>query len=218
MAAFGFGIGQRNTQSGPPGVWRTALRLALLALPLLVVLGLFLQSLDVFCLGLGSYLGRGGRMNLSEFLQPPREVGPGDEGAEWNGLAREITEAEQRQVPVSAKLDLNASATEVSAEYTVTGPPDLINGMARSADYRGGNFVQQVLGAVEVNGETPRLREASHDVPGGDKPAVLRLQSAGIPSRGFVSVILAPLPRRAISSSQRSRSPSTRNRCESATL
>jgi hypothetical protein len=92
-------------------------------------------------------------------------------------------------------LYINASRTEVGSEYVVTGPPALIEEMAGRAGYRTDAFVQQILGAIEVNGEALRFHEGSHDVPGQGKPATLHLLSGWAQAHGFFAVSLASPPK-----------------------
>ena len=194
-AAFDFSINPRHPETREPGLWAKAVRLAILAVLLLVVVGLFFESIGALCDSLGFYLDRGVPVHAADFLAPPREVRPANESTGWDEVAERITAVEQGQTPVSVVLYINASRTEVGSEYVVTGPPALIEEMAGRAGYRTDAFVQQILGAIEVNGEALRFHEGSHDVPGQGKPATLHLLSGWAQAHGFFAVSLASPPK-----------------------
>jgi hypothetical protein len=163
---------------------------------LIVVLGLFLQSIDSLCEGLGWYLQSGYTNGLTEFFgrTPRHSYDPRSENAMWDRLAKDITEAEKNPAPAGPTLTLNISVirNKLRCEYVLTGPSTLIDELTREGMYQTEALMQEMLGGIIVNGDAVRFQQPSAEIPGQDKPATLRLQSEGITGDYFAIDLASP--------------------------
>lgn len=184
MPATDVGLEPAPPSSASPRIWIKIVRLAVLALLLIVVLGLFLESIQYLRGGLGEYLRTGFTYTIAIFFRPiPNRPALSEyDDYTWNNLTREITEAEQKSPATAPSLTLRISGSDggLNCEYLVTGSAAFINELVRTGSYRTDALVQQMLGAVVVNGDSVRFHELSSEISGPEKPAVLHIRAAGI--------------------------------------
>ena len=97
-------------------------------------------------------------------------------------MTREITEAEQKSPATAPSLTLRISGSDgrLNCEYIVVRVRCIHRQLVRTGSYRTDALVQQMLGAVVVNGDSVRFHELSSEISGPEKPAVLHIRAAGI--------------------------------------
>ena len=196
MASNDVAVQAAPPDSHPPRIWSKIARLLGLTLLLIVVLGLFLESIVNLNVALVEYFQTGDLYSLRAFTAPvPEHIGPDQYlDSMWNKLADEITTAEQATAAAapSLVLKINVADGALRCEYVLTGPSALITEFNRHGNYQLDALVQQMLGAVVVSGDPVHFSDISPEISAPDKPAILHIRSVPIAGDGFAMELDSP--------------------------
>lgn len=184
------------------GMFSKITRLICLTVLLAAASGLFIQSTNLLCDGIGDYLkDKDAYLLRIFFVQEVSYSQAGRHDAIWDNFARQITEAEVSETPVIAKvgaqtpsltLKIGTVKNELRCQYLLTGPTTLIDKLNNEGGYQTEEFVGQLLGNVTVNGDVVAFQKPSIDIPGDNKPATLSIDSTPISGRFFEIEFAAP--------------------------
>ena len=190
-------------------------RLIGLTVFLVAVLGLYLESINPLCDGLGSYLQRKDSFLLTRFFQfPVKDLHSLEEYAFWDHFAKEMAEVEQAThseagsstpqqtnssspaimpaTQISLILKISMIKNELRCRYILVGPSILIDKLNNEGSYLPDALVRELFGNIIVNGDSVAFQKASSEIPEENKPATLYMDSAEITGHFFEIDLASP--------------------------